>query len=155
MSSLCHTALPKHTSFTSPPFTVSLMHTLDAMMFLQHFQGHSGLKAFGSCCSNTLFLQITAQPISSPVTSYSLCSSATFFQIPKQPTPSPPSHNLWSHVTFLFFSFWLCQGACGILVLQPGVEPAPLTLKAWSEPLDHQGSPSCYLFYEAYPDQTN
>ena len=110
MSSLCHTALPKHTSFTSPPFTVPLMHTQDSMMFLQHFQGHSGLKAFGSCCSNILFLQITAQPISSPVTSYSLCSSATFFQIPKQPTPSPPSHNLWSCYLSVFFFLAVPRG---------------------------------------------
>ena len=33
---------------------------------------------------------------------------------------------------FLFFMFWLCHAACGILVPQPGNEPIPPALEAWS-----------------------
>ena len=35
-------------------------------------------------------------------------------------------------VCFLFFSFCLCHVACGILVPQPGIEPVPAALEAWS-----------------------
>ena len=31
-----------------------------------------------------------------------------------------------------FFFFWLCHTACGILVLRPGIEPAPSAVKARS-----------------------
>ena len=44
---------------------------------------------------------------------------------------------------FVLFCFWLHHAACGILVHQPGMEPVPPALEAWS--LDHwsegQGSP--------------
>ena len=30
---------------------------------------------------------------------------------------------------------------CGILVLQPGINPVSPVSEAWSQPLDHQGSP--------------
>ena len=30
------------------------------------------------------------------------------------------------------FVFWLCLTACGILISQPGIEPVPLELEAWS-----------------------
>ena len=111
------------TSFYCLPRAHPVLHAV-----LQHFQDHSCLKAFGNCCSNILFLQITARPTPSPVTSYNFCSNATFFQILVEPTPSPPSHNLWSRVVF----FWLCQGACGILVVQPGTEPVSPALKTQS-----------------------
>ena len=32
----------------------------------------------------------------------------------------------------LFFIFWLCHAACGILVSWPGIEPAPPALEAQS-----------------------
>ena len=32
----------------------------------------------------------------------------------------------------LFFSFWLCGAACGILVLRPGLEPGPSAVKVQS-----------------------
>ena len=54
---------------------------------------------------------------------------------------------------FCFF-FWLHQAACGILFPQPGIEPAPLALKAWaSEPLDHLGSPTLAVFKRSVPKQ--
>ena len=31
-----------------------------------------------------------------------------------------------------FFFFWLSHMACGILVPQPGIEPGPSAVKAWS-----------------------
>ena len=30
-----------------------------------------------------------------------------------------------SKLVFFFFNFWLYRAACGILVPQPGIEPAP------------------------------
>ena len=33
---------------------------------------------------------------------------------------------------FFFFFFWPHHGACGVLVPQPGVEPAPSAVRAWS-----------------------
>ena len=33
---------------------------------------------------------------------------------------------------FFFFFFWLPHVPCGILVPRPGIEPAPLAMKAWS-----------------------
>ena len=33
---------------------------------------------------------------------------------------------------FLSLSFWLCPTSCGILVPQPGIEPAAPALEAWS-----------------------
>ena len=39
-----------------------------------------------------------------------------------------------------------CPIACGILVLQPGVEPVPLHWKADSQPLNYQGSPYIQYF---------
>ena len=33
---------------------------------------------------------------------------------------------------FLFFFFWLCCMACGILVPQPGIKPRPTAVKALS-----------------------
>ena len=35
-------------------------------------------------------------------------------------------------VCFLLLLFWLCHVTCGILVPQPRIEPAPLTLEAQS-----------------------
>ena len=36
------------------------------------------------------------------------------------------------HYLFCFISFWLRHRVCGILVPQPGTEPAPLALEVWS-----------------------
>ena len=37
----------------------------------------------------------------------------------------------WRQPSLLFFFFWPCHLACGILVPWPGIEPAPLALKVW------------------------
>ena len=42
-------------------------------------------------------------------------------------TSSPP---LQQFCTSYFF-FWLCHMACGILVPQPGIEPAPSAVQVW------------------------
>jgi len=39
-------------------------------------------------------------------------------------------------------STWACFTACGILVLQLGIEPASPSWEADSQPLDHQGCPA-------------
>ena len=36
------------------------------------------------------------------------------------------------HSSFFFFMFWLHHAACGILVPQPGIEPTPPALEAWT-----------------------
>ena len=33
---------------------------------------------------------------------------------------------------YFYLVFWPCRAACGILVPQPGIEPAPSAVKAWS-----------------------
>ena len=43
--------------------------------------------------------------------------------------------------------FWRHFEVYGILVPQPGIEPGPLAVKSCkSQPLDHQGIPSSYIF---------
>ena len=42
---------------------------------------------------------------------------------------------------FLFFCFWPCHTACGILIPPPGIERLAPAVEAWSQPLDCQGSP--------------
>ena len=39
---------------------------------------------------------------------------------------------LLDHMAVLFFTFWLCPTERGILLLWPGIEPAPPALEAWS-----------------------
>ena len=48
-----------------------------------------------------------------------------------------------------FFLFWLCRMACGILVLQPGIEPTPWAVKVRShnQPLDRQGIPKTFVVF--------
>ena len=50
----------------------------------------------------------------------------------------------WTEIFFFFFKFiyWLHYAACGILVLQPGVEPWLLHWIVEFQPPGHQGSPS-------------
>ena len=36
------------------------------------------------------------------------------------------------YMIYLLFIFWLCCRACRILVPQPGIEPGPSAMKAWS-----------------------
>ena len=40
------------------------------------------------------------------------------------------------------FVYWPCHKVCGILVPRLGIEPRLSAVKAESQPLDHQGSPS-------------
>ena len=37
----------------------------------------------------------------------------------------------WDLFIYVFFFFWLCHTACGILVHRPGIEPVPLAVEAW------------------------
>lgn len=122
---LCHPAPPQRTSLTFPPFTLSLIHTLDSMLFLQLFRD---TPAFGDCCSKILFLQISAQVTPSPVTSYNLCSHVTFF---KRPTliklvkadscVLPPCSPSFSYSIYLLFRYcnqgtnssWLTRNSPG------------------------------------------
>ena len=46
---------------------------------------------------------------------------------------------------FLSFIFWLHCAVCGILVPQPEIEPMHPAAEAWSQPLDHQGSPLLFI----------
>ena len=46
----------------------------------------------------------------------------------------------------LLFFFWLHCAACGISVPQPGMEPMPPAVEAWSQPLDRQQSPNTFDF---------
>ena len=41
-------------------------------------------------------------------------------------------HFIYYFYLFIYFNFWPCCVACGILVPQPGIEPAPLAVKAES-----------------------
>ena len=48
-------------------------------------------------------------------------------------------------VLFIFFTFRPCPRSCGILVSQPGIEPAPLAVEVWR--LKHWASRKVPIFY--------
>ena len=52
-----------------------------------------------------------------------------------------------SKISDFFLKFWLCCMVCGILVLQTGINPVSPASEAWSQPLDHQGSPPEALMF--------
>ena len=53
-------------------------------------------------------------------------------------------------VKYFFFLFpSLFCVACGLLVPQPGMEPVPHVVAAQSQPLDHQGSPTGQVLWQA------
>ena len=39
---------------------------------------------------------------------------------------------LYVYLLFFFFFFWPYHMACGLLVPQPGIEPVPPAVEAWS-----------------------
>ena len=44
-----------------------------------------------------------------------------------------PRVSLYTILFYLcYFAFWPCHAACGILVPQPGIEPTPPAVEAWS-----------------------
>ena len=49
----------------------------------------------------------------------------------------------WTELRTIFLYVWLCYSSCGILVPQPGMEPTPSAVEAWSLNCwtNHQGSP--------------
>ena len=66
-------------------------------------------------------------------------------------SPLGPPPVYVSSVFASFFFFFGHVATCVSLFPRPGIEPTPLAMEAWSQPLDHQGSPCLCLFVSAIP----